>query len=85
MGVIVPLIPNGTPVQVRRARWPIDARMTGRTGIVVDASEYSPQRYGVRLEGEEQTRYFRPEELEVTEPLALPPEQAAARKRRALP
>lgn len=86
MGIPIPLIPAGARVRVRRANWPLDARVIGRSGVVVVAGDYHPERYGVMLEGEREMRYFRPEELEVTaEPPLLPPEREAAKRRRALP
>lgn len=85
MGIPIPLIPQGTRVKIRRAGWPLDPRAIGRSGLVVEAGEYHPHRYGVVLEGERDVRYFRPEELDVTSEPSLPPEREAARKRRALP
>ena len=85
MGVTIPLLPMGARVQVRRGPYPLEAGLEGRSGVVTDASEYRPHRYGVLLDGEQATRYFRPEELSVTEAPALPPEREDAKRRRALP
>jgi hypothetical protein len=52
---------------------------------VTDASEYRPHRYGVTLDGEQTTRFFRPEELAIVDTPAAPADVAAAKRRRALP
>ena len=51
------------PVKIRRGRMPLDPAFVGRTGTVVELSDYRPGRYGVVLDGEEQTREFREDEL----------------------
>jgi hypothetical protein len=79
------LIPEGTRVQIRRGRLPIDPEMEGRPGMVVDASEYRAHEYGVQLDGEVEIRMFSPDELEVVEMRALPPDREDAKRRRALP
>ena len=79
------LLPEGTRVRIRRGAMPQDARLVGRTGIVVDSSEYRANNYGVLLEGEQQMRMFAPAELDVIEALGLPADRQAARKRLALP
>ena len=85
MGVPIPLLTMGSRVQVRRASWPLEAGVEGRSGHVADASEYRPHRYGVMLDGEQTLRYFRPEELVALEGLELAPERQAAKRLRALP
>lgn len=79
------LLPEGTRVRIRRGAMPQDARLLGRTGIVVDASEYRANNYGVLLEGEQQVRMFAPAELEVVEALGLAADRQEAKKRLALP
>ena len=79
------LMPEGTRVRIRRGAMPQDARLVGRTGIVVDSSEYRANNYGVLLEGEQQMRMFAPAELDVIEALGLPADRQAAKKRLALP
>ena len=79
------LLPEGTRVRIRRGAMPQDARLLGRTGIVVDSSEYRANNYGVLLEGEQQMRMFAPAELDVIEALGLPADRQAAKKRLALP
>ena len=79
------LLPEGTRVRIRRGAMPQDARLVGRTGIVVDSSEYRANNYGVLLEGEQQMRMFAPAELDVIEALGLPADRQAAKKRLALP
>jgi hypothetical protein len=64
---------------------PQDPAVTGRTGVVLAASEYSTNALGVVLDGESSTRYFAPGELEVVAQVPLPPERETAKSRRALP
>lgn len=85
MGVSIPLLPIGTRVQIQRASFPLDGAVEGRTGHVTDASEYRAHRYGVVLDGDTETRYFRPEELVALEAPALTPDRENAKRRRALP
>lgn len=85
MAISIPRIPEGTRVKVKRGRVPQDPSLTGRNGTVIVASEYRPQAIGVSLDGEQQVRYFMPDELEVTKELALPAEREAAKQLRALP
>ena len=85
MGVSIPLLPQGSRVRVQRGPWPLEQGVEGRTGVVTEASEYRPHRYGVTLDGEVAARFFRPEELAVVEAPALPSDMEAAKRRRALP
>jgi hypothetical protein len=85
MAIAIPLLPEGTRVRVRRSTLPQDPAVTGRTGVVVRASEYTPNRIAVSLDGELGIQQFMPGELEVIERLALPPERQAAKRLRALP
>jgi hypothetical protein len=85
MTVPIPVVPAGARVRVRRGKLPVDPALLGRTGIVVEASEYRPQSYGVALDGETTVRVFATEELEVLAYDALPPERQEAKQRRALP
>jgi hypothetical protein len=85
MGVAIPLLPQGARVRVQRGTWPLESGTEGRTGTVVDASEYRAHRYGVVLDGETGARFFRPEELVVQETPQLPPDTVDAKRRRALP
>jgi hypothetical protein len=79
-------LPAGTRVQVRRGERPLDGSLIGRTGIVVESTDYRPDRLGVVLDGESQPRMFGPGELEVTTAVPLlPPEREAAKRLRALP
>lgn len=79
------LLPEGTRVRIRRGAFPVDAELLGRTGLIVDSSEYRANNYGVLLDGAREVRMFAPAELEVVEPLGLPSDREAAKKRRALP
>lgn len=85
MAVVGALLPEGTRVRVRRGPLPLDPAAIGRTGTVVEASEYRAHRYGVLLDGDREARFFTPEELEAVEAPALAPEREEARRRRALP
>ncbi|HEX7051514.1 MAG TPA: hypothetical protein VF188_15010 [Longimicrobiales bacterium] len=85
MAVIGALVPEGTRVRVRRGTLPLDPAAIGRTGTVVETSEYRAHCYGVILDGDQETRFFAPAELEVVEAPALPPEREEAKRRRALP
>jgi hypothetical protein len=85
MAIRIPLLPEGTRVQIRRADVPQDPTVTGRTGVVVAASEYMAHELGVVLDGEQTVRYFTPSELEATALPPLPPEREAAKRRPALP
>lgn len=64
MTLRAPLHPTGTRVTVRRGRFPLDAGLVGRTGTVVELSDYRPGRYGVVLDGEERVRDFHESELD---------------------
>ncbi len=85
MAVPIPGVPSGTRVKVRRAGYPIDPSLVGRTGIVVAASEYRPNRCVVALDVTGETHEFAPAELEVTDHFELPADRRAASARRALP
>jgi len=85
MTVPIAVIPMGARVRVRRSQFPTDPSLLGRTGTVVEASEYNPARYGVALDGEPQVRVFALGELEIVQYEALPPERQQAKQRRALP
>lgn len=85
MTVNIPRIPAGARVRVRRGTAPIDPALVGRSGTVLEASEYSVEKLGVVLDGEEEPRTFAPEELDILEEDLLPPERREARLRRALP
>lgn len=85
MTVPIPLIPISARVRVRRGPLPTDPALVGRTGTVVQSSEYTPNAYGVTLDGESVIRIFTPEELEPATRLELSPDREAAKRRRALP
>jgi len=72
-------------VKVRRGSLPQDPSVSGRTGVVVAASEYRTEALGIVLDGESAVRYFTPGELEVVTLLPLPPERESAKAKRALP
>lgn len=85
MAVPVAALPQGTRVKVVPTHFPQEAALIGRTGIVLNATEYQTQSLGVVLDGETTPRYFAPVELEVISTPALPPERELAKRRRALP
>ena len=85
MTVPIAVIPMGARVRVRQGPLPTDPALIGRTGTVVESSEYSAARYGVALDGEPQVRVFGLGELEIVQFDALPPEREEAKRRRALP
>lgn len=79
-------VPDGTRVRIiQSAQFPQDPALLGRSGTVVITSEYHTQSLGVVLDGEQEPRYFSPQEIEVTHEPALPPEREEAKQRRALP
>lgn len=85
MAIRIARLPEGTRVRVRQREMPLDPEAVGRAGTVVIASDYEEERLGVRLDGEQAVRVFVPGELDVIEPLPLPPERESAKARRALP
>jgi len=85
MAIEMARFPEGTRVRIRMWNVPQEPGVTGRTGTVVSASDYSANRLTVMLDGEEGERVFAPAELEVVEHVPLPPEREKARTRPALP
>jgi hypothetical protein len=85
MSIPIAVLPEGTRVKVRRGSLPQDPSVSGRTGVVVAASEYRTEALGIVLDGESAVRYFTPGELEVVTLLPLPPERESAKAKRALP
>ena len=85
MTIPMAVLPEGTRVRIMRGNVPQDPSVTGRTGVVVTATEYRDNAAGVVLDGESAVRYFMPGELEVTQAVPLPPERESARLKRALP
>ena len=80
------VIPVGGRVKVCRGRFPMDPRLIGRLGTVVENSQYDPQKVAVVLDDEEGIRTFAPGELDVVAGVAaLPADQEQARKRLARP
>ncbi|MBI4544310.1 MAG: hypothetical protein HY703_03860 [Gemmatimonadetes bacterium] len=79
------LMQVGTRVRIRPGPFPLDPAALGRTGVLVDSSEYRPHSYGVVLDGETEARYFTRAELETLQPWTLPAEREAAKRRPALP
>lgn len=55
---------QGTRIRVKRGRFPIDAGLVGRTGLIVQTDDYRPRRYGVVLDEEDVQREFDEDELE---------------------
>lgn len=76
------VLPHGTRVRIKRGPYPTDAALLGRTGTVVEHSQYYPNKVEITLDGEAKIRTFAPVELEIVEgPEAIPPEQEAAKNR----
>lgn len=57
------LHPAGSRVAVKRGRFPMDPALLDRVGLVVELSDYRPERYGVVLDGEQEVRDFHESEL----------------------
>jgi hypothetical protein len=85
MSVPIAVIPLGARVRIQRGAFPIDPAIVGRTGTVVESSEYRPHCYGVVLDDDVEARTFALAELELLDEASLPPDRAAAQQRRALP
>lgn len=64
MTLHVAVHPQGTRIRVRRGRLPMNPALLGRTGTVVELSDYRPGRYGVVLDGEDEVREFKEDELD---------------------
>lgn len=80
------LLQQGTRVRIRRGASPLSPDLIGRTGVVVDSSEYHAHSYGVLLDDTQELLVFAPEELEVvTMPALLVADRQEAKKRSALP
>lgn len=76
------ILQTGTRVKVVRGSMPLEEAILGREGLVVDASQYRPHRYGVILDGETRVRYFVAEELEPGDNPRLGGEDREAAKKR---
>jgi hypothetical protein len=86
MSIRIAPLPEGTRVKVVQREVPQDRATTGRTGVVVQTTEYRPNAVGVLLDGESSFRWFRPAELETTADVPLmPPERYAAKQIKSLP
>ena len=86
MSIRIAPLPEGTRVKVVQRDLPQDPSTTGRSGVVVQTTEYRANAVGVILDGEAQFRWFRPAELETTQDVPLvPPERFAAKQIKALP
>lgn len=80
------VIPVGSRVEVTHGQFPSAPGLLGRTGTVVENSPYYPHKVDVQLDGDPEIRTFAPDELLVaSSPEALPPDEAAARKRLSRP
>ena len=58
-----PLYAPGIRVVTRRGTFPLDARLIGRSGLILSVNGYLPVRYGVTLDGETELREFTEDEL----------------------
>ncbi len=86
MSIRIAPLPEGTRVRVIQGDLPQDPAAMGREGVVVATSEYRSNAVGVLLDGESQSRWFRPAELETTKDVPLiPAERQAAKEIKSLP
>lgn len=69
-----PRFAQGSRIEIRRGRFPMDSDLIGRTGMVLEIDEYRPGRYGVVLDGDERVRDFAEDELTLLETAATPGE-----------
>jgi hypothetical protein len=53
----------GMRVKIRRGAFPMDAAIVGRPGLIVALNGYTPVRYGVTLDGENEIREFAEDEV----------------------
>jgi hypothetical protein len=60
----ISLFPQGTRVRVRHGRFPMDAALVGRTGLVLGHERSVPDKVTVQLDGEDRLRTFTDGELE---------------------
>jgi hypothetical protein len=65
-------------VWTRRGRFPLDAALLGRPGLILTVNGYTPIRYGVTLDGENEVREFAEDELEPLAGAARPPQALGA-------
>lgn len=80
------VLPHGTRIEVKRGRFPADPELVGRTGVVVEHSQYFPHKVSVSLDGDPEIHTFAPDEVDlVSAPAALPEDKAEAKKRLARP
>lgn len=80
------VLPRGTRVEIKRGRFPADPELVGRTGAVVEHTQYFPHKITVSLDGDPELHTFAPDEVAlVSAPPAMPPDKAAAKKRLARP
>jgi hypothetical protein len=68
----------GMRVKVRRGVFPMDDALVGATGLIVAVDGYTPIRYGVTLDGENEMREFAEDELEPYAGAARRPEELGA-------
>ncbi len=58
-----PRFSQGSRVEVTRGRLPANPEHLGRTGLVLQTDSYRPGRYGVVLDGDDETLEFLEDEL----------------------
>lgn len=54
----------GTRVRIRQGAFPMDPKLPGRNGMIVEMSAYRQGKYGIQLDGEDTVREFAEDELE---------------------
>jgi hypothetical protein len=55
---------QGARVRIKKGAFPMARDLIGKTGVVVELSDYRPGRYGVVLDAETKIRDFSEDELE---------------------
>ncbi len=80
------VLPRGARVKIERGRAPANPELLGREGVVVEHSQYYPNKVTVSLDGDPELHTFAPDEIElVSAPAALPKDKEMAKKRLARP
>jgi hypothetical protein len=80
------VLPRGTRVVVKRGRFPAAPALIGRTGLVVEHSQYFPHKIEVSLDGDPRVLTFAPDEIDlVSAPPVLTQDKVDAKKRLARP
>jgi hypothetical protein len=71
-----PRYARGTRVEIKPGPFPMAPELVGRTGLVVETSDYAPRKYGIELDGESRVREFHEDELQPLVERPMPAEKA---------